>query len=732
MKRRPHKLEVSTFPFLAVLLCAMGSLILVLLAMDRMARQAAVARVAETAQKRDQERARSVEGIKAENDRRRQQALAAWEAARLALHAQLQAKKEEQNKQAEAVDKQVDDATARARDEVLLLARLRQELEAEMARLDGTKQALDRKPPPPKSTRPPDRNAGARDGMQQMSIELIRLEQTLKDLQEARSRDGRTFSVIPYKGKHGENRRPIYVECTCTGVIFHPERLALSPDTERNAVRTETERRIAQERQRRIALKMDTTVPPFLMLLIRPDGIFNYYAYQSAVNGLGIQFGYEMVDPDWLLEFPEDNEAIQQSWMVKNNNPVAPAAPGSGLSGVRPTPVSRGNSWDPPRQVGAGPAGVVGARGNGSGWGGPPGTGPGGGTGPRMVRGVFPGNGGGSGVPGHPDGLALLASAGNAQGRGPGTGMPRGTRSGWGNGDLLGGPGSSEGTVSFGWPGTGRGTGPANADGNGLGGTGQGNGQGGAGLGVGLGGKGQGNSVIDIGQGSGPGGTGQGNGRGGNGQGHGQGNAVGGTGQGNGVGGNGVVGNGQGNGPGGNGLPGIGQGSGLWGTGPGNGPGGNGQGVGLEGTGQGNGQGNAVGGTGQGNGVGGNGQGNGAGSTGQGNGVGGGQGNGSGGTGQGGTDSGTSPDAPRFPGAGQVASGGGMPVFPGSKPGAAAPSSQGPAQVTWPGGMPGPTNGASGGRPLQWDDGASRARASKWPSCRMGSRPRNRSPVKQE
>src|SRR5581483_2257984 len=38
MRRPRHKLEVSTFPFLAVLLCAMGSLILFLLVMDRRAK----------------------------------------------------------------------------------------------------------------------------------------------------------------------------------------------------------------------------------------------------------------------------------------------------------------------------------------------------------------------------------------------------------------------------------------------------------------------------------------------------------------------------------------------------------------------------------------------------------------------------------------------------------------------------------------------------------------------
>src|ERR687884_615798 len=37
MRTRRQRLQVSTFPFLAVLLCAMGSLILLLLVMDRRA-----------------------------------------------------------------------------------------------------------------------------------------------------------------------------------------------------------------------------------------------------------------------------------------------------------------------------------------------------------------------------------------------------------------------------------------------------------------------------------------------------------------------------------------------------------------------------------------------------------------------------------------------------------------------------------------------------------------------
>jgi hypothetical protein len=47
--RKRKKLEVSTFPFLAVLLCTMGALILLLLVMDKKAKKAAFEKAYESA-----------------------------------------------------------------------------------------------------------------------------------------------------------------------------------------------------------------------------------------------------------------------------------------------------------------------------------------------------------------------------------------------------------------------------------------------------------------------------------------------------------------------------------------------------------------------------------------------------------------------------------------------------------------------------------------------------------
>src|SRR5438477_387435 len=140
MRKRRQRLQVSTFPFLAVLLCTMGSLLLLLLVIDRQAK--AVAR-----------RKALLAVAKAADDRQR----------------------------------------------------------------DADRQA--------------------------------EWERRRRGLQELRRRERQTYSLVPYKGKRGDNRRPLYLECTTSGVVFHPDRLALEgADNGPDRIRAEVERRIAGQR----------------------------------------------------------------------------------------------------------------------------------------------------------------------------------------------------------------------------------------------------------------------------------------------------------------------------------------------------------------------------------------------------------------------------------------------------------------------------------------------------
>src|SRR5207248_1453460 len=83
MRRQRQHLQVSTFPFLAVLLCAMGALILVLLCMDRKARRAAEARAQEqandTVRERQSQHDRLVEQRNREHERKKRGLQKAWE-----------------------------------------------------------------------------------------------------------------------------------------------------------------------------------------------------------------------------------------------------------------------------------------------------------------------------------------------------------------------------------------------------------------------------------------------------------------------------------------------------------------------------------------------------------------------------------------------------------------------------------------------------------------------------
>ncbi len=75
MRRRRQGLQVSTFPFLAVLLCAMGSLILLLLIIDRQAKRAGRAKALEKAR---QEAARSAAEEVARDAREAARRKAVW------------------------------------------------------------------------------------------------------------------------------------------------------------------------------------------------------------------------------------------------------------------------------------------------------------------------------------------------------------------------------------------------------------------------------------------------------------------------------------------------------------------------------------------------------------------------------------------------------------------------------------------------------------------------------
>ncbi|HZY84365.1 MAG TPA: hypothetical protein VFE78_06015, partial [Gemmataceae bacterium] len=445
-------------------------------------------------------------------ERKRQQTRALWQQKRDALHTRLVTEEQALQMQMQKLRGQLAAAAARLRAEVGGTDELRKQTAAQRQRVRQAEEAL-------AGVRASAGAAAAqteaeRKALARMTADLLQLERALVELKAARERERQTYSVIPYRGRRGESRRPLYVECGPAGVVFHPERLAMSPAADPDAVRAEVERRVARQRDRVVAASGTAPETPYLMLLVRPDGISNYYLLQKALHGLTLDFGYEFIDPDWVLDFPATDEgAVAQPWMSVAQPPAGPrsppgptqprGAPVAGLAAPGPGPGMGGPGG---RGGGLGTTGGPFGAGGGTGFG-PPGPGglPGAGSGWGGV-----GGGSGAGVRGY-SGRGMVAGPPGAEGTGNGFGGPGTDR----YGGLGGGGSAGSGLAASGTPGSGGGVG-----GPGTGGGGNGPGLSGTGTpGTVAGGGGAGSAKAGSAGGTGAGGSGAGPGGGGNGAG---------------------------------------------------------------------------------------------------------------------------------------------------------------------------------------------------------------------
>jgi hypothetical protein len=358
MRRPRHKLHVSTFPFLAVLLCAMGALILFLLVMDRRAKIVAKHKA------QDAIAARQAEMELADAARQ-----AEWEAQREALHQALLAQQAEEQGKARQLEQQIADTAGKLQAKRAEQAALKNATAAEAAKLVQHRTQLAA------------RESGLKDSDQQAKVvtadlkrlnaQVAELESVLEQLKALKRSEHRTYSLVPYHGKRGDTRNPIYVECVSSGLILHPDRTVLEGlDFNAATLREEVERRAGglERAAKKKNKEADSGPPrgPYVLFLIRPDGIHSYYHALGYLRGFEIDFGYEVVDQDWLLDF-SDQVAGAPPWDKTPRTPVAT---------VKPPPVRPAAPLVP--QPIAAPGTATGTSGGGSATG-VPGTGTGGG-----------------------------------------------------------------------------------------------------------------------------------------------------------------------------------------------------------------------------------------------------------------------------------------------------------------------------------------------------------------
>jgi hypothetical protein len=284
MSRRPVPnagTAVSLFPFLAVLLCTIGSLLLLLVVIARQSRSDA------------------------------EQAIAQAKAKPAVDMAEVERQREDLDWQVEQLNASRDrtvEVLAQQRSHLSHLEEHSQRLRAEIKEWENAERQLAERTT---------LDAAAQERLKAELAELQKLKAEAEaKLTDVKGRVKRTaFAVVPYEGSNGTKRRPIYIECRGDSITIQPEGIvfteadfggSLGPSNPLAACVRATAEHYA---------RMGSLEPgeqPYPLLLVRPDGVMAYYVARAAMSSWDSEFGYELVDAEWELDYPRVDPQLQK------------------------------------------------------------------------------------------------------------------------------------------------------------------------------------------------------------------------------------------------------------------------------------------------------------------------------------------------------------------------------------------------------------------------------------
>lgn len=119
------------------------------------------------------------------------------------------------------------------------------------------------------------------------------------------------FALVPYDGQRGTTRRPIFIECTEKGITIWPEGVFLGPNKLEGFTETLNPllagTRALMEYWKNRPQRADDNSPgePYVLLVVRPKGSIAYYLSKKFLTELGQPHGYELVEDDFSWHLPQ-------------------------------------------------------------------------------------------------------------------------------------------------------------------------------------------------------------------------------------------------------------------------------------------------------------------------------------------------------------------------------------------------------------------------------------------
>lgn len=182
-----------------------------------------------------------------------------------------------------------------------------------------------------------------------LNSQEARLRDELEQLKLSRAMSRPEFQVVAFDPATGTTRRPILIECTAEEIRFGAERISLTAQQvngyqpESNPLLAGT-KALAKYWSQVDARSQPDSPPPYVLLLVRPQGTVGFYVARHLLEKFEQPFGYELVREDEEIRWPNADpgavaacrNAVEAA--LAQPKPEPPRAGGLGIRGGEEAP----------------------------------------------------------------------------------------------------------------------------------------------------------------------------------------------------------------------------------------------------------------------------------------------------------------------------------------------------------------------------------------------------------
>lgn len=291
LRKNLNQPSVSLFPFLAVLICTLGVLIVMLVL---------AVKSAEVAKEQVQATEDQVAAAKIEEAQQR-----------LAL----------EKFRSESIHQLRSDVLARLSNSRQNRSYLQQDItdadkkvEATKKRIDLLKRSLDSadKDNPAETDQAEIRRL--KNAIEQLKQQIAKAKKSLDVQRKISAEQGPSrFSLVPHQGSGGTFRRPIFLECLDNEIRLQPFGIRLSKQDFATPIQAGNPLDVAlltiQEHWQQLNVSGEHG-SPYPLIVVRPDGAETFVLARRAMKSWTDEFGYELVDAKKELDFGEPDDLL--------------------------------------------------------------------------------------------------------------------------------------------------------------------------------------------------------------------------------------------------------------------------------------------------------------------------------------------------------------------------------------------------------------------------------------